>query len=198
MDIFYNLDGVICIADDILIFGKTKEDHDANLVKFLSTCKRVGIKLNRDKMQIEVDKITFMGHQVTRNGLEIDPEKVEAIQNMKQPTCVEDVRRFVGMANFVARYIPSLTDVLHPLHNLMKHKIPFSWSDNQQTAFEKVNRMLTDTPSLPYYNPDDELIVENDACEYGIASALMQTDGPIAYASRSLSSVEQRYAQIEK
>ena len=71
-------------------------------------------------MQIEVDKITFMGHQVTRNGLEIDPENVEAIQNMKQPTCVEDVRRFVGMANFVARYIPSLTGVLHPLHNLMK------------------------------------------------------------------------------
>ena len=139
-----------------------------------------------------------MGHQVTRNGLEIDPEKVEAIQNMKQPTCVEDVRRFVGMTNFVARYIPSLTDVLHPLHNLMKHKIPFSWSDNQQTAFEKVKRMLTDTPSLPYYNPDDEMIVENDACEYGIGSALMQTDGPIAYASRSLSSVEQRYAQIEK
>ena len=188
----------LILPEDILIFGKTKEDHDANLVKFLSTCKRVGIKLNRDKMQIEVDKITFMGHQVTRNGLEIDPEKVDAIQNMKQPTCVEDVRRFVGMANFVARYIPSLTDVLHPLHNLMKHKIPFSWSDIQQTAFEKVKRMLTDTPSLPYYNPDDELIVENDACEYGIGSALMQIDGPIAYASRSLSSVEQRYAQIEK
>ena len=83
LDIFYNLDGVICIADYILIAGKTKEEYDANLVK----CKRVGIKLNRDKMQIEVDKITFMGHQVTRNGLEMDPEKVEAIQNMKQPTC---------------------------------------------------------------------------------------------------------------
>ena len=83
-----------------------------------------------------------MGHQ-TRNDLEIDPEKVEAIQNMKQPTYVEDVRRFVGMANFVARYIPSFTDVLHPLHNLMKNTIPFSWPDNQQTAIEKVKRMLT-------------------------------------------------------
>ena len=93
--IFYNLDGVICIADDVIIFWKTKEVHDANLVKFLSTCNHVGIKLNRDKMQIEVDKITFMDHQVTLNGLAIDPEKVEAIQNMKQPTCVEDLRRFV-------------------------------------------------------------------------------------------------------
>ena len=98
----------------------------------------------------------------------------------------------------MARYIPCLTDVLHPLHNLMKHKTQFSWSDNQQTTCEKVKRMLTDTPSLPYYNSDDELIVENAACEYGIGSALMQTDGQIAYASRSLSSVEQRYAQIEK
>ena len=78
------------------------------------------------------------------------------------------------MANCVARYIPSLTDVLHPLHNLMKHKVPFSWSDDQQTAFEKVNRILTYAPSLPNYSPDDELIVENDACEYGIGSALMQ------------------------
>ena len=70
-----------------------------------------------------------MGYQVTRNGIE--PENVEAIQNMKQPTCAEDVRRFVGMANAVAIYIPSLADILHPLHNLMKNKIPFSWSDNQ-------------------------------------------------------------------
>ena len=61
-----------------------------------------------------------------------------------------------------------------------------------------MKRILTDAPSLPYYNPDDELIVENYAYEYGIGSALMQKDGPIAYASRSLSSVEQRYAQIEK
>ena len=76
LEIFYNLDGVICIADDVLIFGKTKEEHNVNLVKFPSTCKRVGIKLNRDKMQIEVDKITFMGHQVTRNGLEIDHKKI--------------------------------------------------------------------------------------------------------------------------
>ena len=102
------------------------------------------------------------------------------------------------MANFVARYIPSLTGVLHPFHKLMKNKIPFSWSDNQQTAFEKVQRMMTDAPLLPYNNPDDELIVENDVCEHGIGSTLVQKDGPIAFASRSLSSVEQRYAQIEK
>ena len=68
----------MCIADDVLIFGKTKQEF-ANLVKFISTCKRVGIKLNRDKIKIEVNKITFMGHQVTRNGLEIDPEKIEVI-----------------------------------------------------------------------------------------------------------------------
>ena len=86
LDIFYNLDGVICIADDILIFGKTKEEHDANIVQFISTCKRAGIKLNRDKMQIEEYKITFMGHQVIRNGVKMDPEKVEAIQNTNQPT----------------------------------------------------------------------------------------------------------------
>ena len=87
-------------------------------------------------MQIEVDKITFMGHQITRIGLEIDLDKVESIQNMKQPTCVEDVRQFVGMANFVARCIPSLTDALHPLHNLIKNNIPFSWSDNQHTTLK--------------------------------------------------------------
>ena len=60
-----------------------------------------------------------MGHQVTRNGLEIDPEKVEAIQNMKQPPCDEDVRRFIGMVIFLARYIHCLTDVLHLLHNMI-------------------------------------------------------------------------------
>ena len=198
LDVFRDLDGIVCIADDVLIFGKTKEEHYANLTSLLNACKTVGIKLNKEKMEIDVKQLTFMGHKITCDGLEVDPEKVDAIKNMKEPTNVEEVRRFVGMANFVARYVPHLTQVLHPLHNLMKNKVPFSWSESQQEAFDKVKKMLTEAPTLPYYNPDEELTIENDACEYGVGSALMQKDRPIAYASRSLSDVEQRYAQIEK
>ena len=127
------------------LFWETKEEHDANLVKFLSTCKRVGIKLNRDKMQIEVDKITFMGHQVTRNGLEIDPEKVEAIQNMKQPTFVEDVRRFVGIANWQTDHKPLVAICSKPLSKAPK-RLQSMLLKVQEYNFEVVFKPGCDIP----------------------------------------------------
>ena len=94
------LPGIICIADDIVTYGKTSEEHDENLRKFFERCLETGIKLNKDKLDIGLKEVTFMCHRITKEGLRVDPAKVSAISEMQPPTNINELRRFMGMANY--------------------------------------------------------------------------------------------------
>ena len=198
LDAFDDLAGVVCIADDVLIHGRDKEEHDKHLDGFLRRCKKLGVKLNAEKMETAVDAVTFMGHRISASGLGIDPEKVTAITGIAKPTNVEELRRFIGMINYIAKFVPNLATVMQPLHNLLKKDTEFMWSDTQDKAFNKIKDLVTSATVLNLYDPDKELVIENDASEYGLGSVMLQDAKPIAYSSRALSETEQRYAQIEK
>ena len=109
-----------------------------------------------------------MGHRITKEGLRVDPAKVSAISEMQPPTNINELRRFMGMANYVVRFMPHLTDTMQPLHNLLKNDVPYVWSKTQQTSFDAVKVMLAEAPVLAFYNSDKELVLENDASEYGL------------------------------
>ena len=190
--------GIACIADDVIIHGATKEEHDQHLHAFLTRCRSVGIKLNPEKLDIGVESVTFMGHRISSNGIHPDPEKISAITKMKAPEDIAQLRRFIGMINYLAKFLPHLTTKIHPLQNLLKKDTPWTWSSSQEEAFEAVKEALSGAPVLAYYDPNKSLTLENDACEYGLGSALIQDNRPIAFASRSLSDAEKKYAQIEK
>ena len=192
------LPGVICIADDVVIHGQTLEEHDKHLAEFLQRCQQVGIRLNKQKMKVAVQEITFMGHKISSEGLQSDPEKVKAIQNLSPPENIHELRRFLGMINFLGKFIPHLSDELQPLQNLLKADVMWNWSSNQNECFHKMKQLVTSTPTLQFYNPDKPLTIENDASEYGIGSAMYQEGKPIAFASRTLTPAERKYAQIEK
>ena len=198
LDAFADLRGIVCIADDVVIHGKTQQDHDANLRNFLQRCKELGVRLNKDKTKSSVSEIVFMGHRITANGVQIDPEKVKAVTNLGEPSNVEELRRLLGMVNYVSKFLPNATSLLHPLHNLLKKDVSWNWSEAQQASFDAIKSSLTKAPVLAFYDPNEELILENDASEYGLGSVMLQKGQPIAYASRSLSPAEKRYAQIEK
>ena len=195
-----DLPGVVCITDDLNVHGKTQVEHDERLDKLLSRCKEVGIKLSKsdDKLQYCMPEISFMGHLITREGVKSDPEKVKAVTEMPAPQNVGELKRFLGMVNYLSKYLPNLSDVLHPLLNLTKKDVPWIWSEFHQSAFERVKVMVTSTPILAFYDVNKELTLENDASEYGLGSVLLQEGRPVAFASRSLSSSEMNYAQIEK
>ena len=159
------LQGVICIADDIVIHGKSEDEHDKHLEKFLSRCVDQGIKLNKTKCQWRLREIDFMGHRITANGLQADPEKVKAICQMPAPTDVHGVRRFVGMANYLARYIPNLVADLSPLHQLTKKNANWVWNEEHRAAFDAIKDKVSSAPVLKYYDQDQDLWLENDASE---------------------------------
>lgn len=192
------LPGIICIADDVIVHGRDTEEHDAHLRAFLQRCMEVGIKLNKDKLELHKSELTFMGHRVTQDGLQPDPEKVKAISDMKEPKDIHELRRFLGCVNFLTKYIPHSREAQQPLLNLLCKDVPYQWSEAQQEAFDSVKRSVTSSGSLAFYDPNKELVLENDASEYGIGSAIYQEGKPIAFASRTLTDTESRYAQIEK
>ena len=128
------LEGVICIADDVVIHAKTKKDHEIRMKAFLNRCQREGIRLNKKKMKHELDSITFMGHTITREGLKPDKSKVEAIQEFPTPTNVNQLRSFLGIVNYLGKFINNCSGILQHLHNLVKKEVEWIWSKAQDTA----------------------------------------------------------------
>ena len=120
-----DLTGVVCIADDVVIHGRTQAEHDENLRQFLLRCRERNIQLNSSKLEMNTDCFTFMGHQITSSGVKMDPAKAHAITAMPEPTNVEELRRFLGMVNYVAKFLPSLATTIVPLHNLIKKDVPW-------------------------------------------------------------------------
>ena len=133
-----DLECVVCIADDIIIHGKDGKEHDIRMNKFIKRCKKEGIESNKEKMEHKMPAVTFVGHKITEKGLEVDSEKVKAIEKFPAPTNVSQLQGFLGLNNFIAKFIPKSTDIVHPLHNLLKKNVPWNWLKAQEAAFQAV------------------------------------------------------------
>ena len=192
------LEGVRCIADDVIVWGRSNEEHDARVSLFLQRCSEIGISLNKEKCRFGLSEIPFMGHVVSNKGLKPDPSKVEAILKMEPPTDKAGVERLRGTLNYLSRFVPKLTDVMRPISDLTHPDVEWSWTSSHDKAFEEVKHFLTVAPVLAYFDPSKELSIQCDASGQGLGAALLQEGRPLAYASRALSDTETRYATIEK
>ena len=196
--------GVLCVADDIMIYGcgddieAASADHDKNLAALLSKCRENGVKLNPDKLQLKCKSITYLGHVITDDGLKPDPAKVEAVLAMPKPGDVKAIQRFNGFINYLAKFLPKLSDMMRPLRELTHIGIKWSWSTVHDNAFASVKQMITNAPVLRYYSQDEELTLQCDSSEYGLGASMLQDGQPVAFASRGLIDSETRWAQIEK
>ena len=189
---------MIGVSDDVIVHGKDAEDHDKNLTSLLEKCRTLGIKLNKDKAELRKTQISFLGHLVTKDGLQIEPEKLEAVREMPKPQDVEGVRRFCGFVNYLAKFLPKLSEVLEPTRQLTREGTTWIWTPTHDKAFETVQKLVTEAPVLAFYNPEEELTIQCDVRQSGLGAVLLQSDRPVAYASRALTDPETRYAQIEK
>lgn len=200
--ILSGIPGVICDIDDVLIVGKDTKSHDERLRLVLQRMSNAGMTLN-DKCVFSTNKVKFLGHIISEQGIGIDPDKTEAISNFPAPKGITELRRFLGMVNHVAKFIQNLAEVTKPLRDLLKKESDWIWGQVQEEAFDQIKKLLSSTPVLQHYNPNMPTKVSADASSYGIGGVLMQKEEkgnwkPVFYVSRSLTSTEQRYAQIEK
>lgn len=197
-----NCTGTANIADDIIVHGKTSEEHDQRLLKVLRTLLDAGLTLNREKCQFSMNQLEFMGHLISHRGIGPTKTRVEAIANAREPKSVAEVRSFLGLVNFCARFIPNFGSVCEPLRRITKQNVEFEWKTEQQKAFEKLKQSLCNAETLAFFDKDAETKVIADAGPVGLGAVLVQIQNGehrvICYASRSLSDVERRYSQTEK
>ena len=192
------LPGVLSIADDILVYGEgdTEEnaiqDHDQKLTALMKRCRERRLVLNKDKLRLREKEVRFVGHLITADGLKPDPEKVKAVNEMPNPSDVAGVRRFLGFANYLSKFLPSLSDICEPLRKLTVKDTVWSWHEIHDRAVDEIKRLVTSEPVLSYYDPGCELTLQCDASETGLGAAILQQGKPVAYASRALTEVETR------
>ena len=201
-EILSGLDGVLCLMDDVLVFGKDKKEHDERLMAALKRIEAAGATLNPSKRKFRKQQLKFLGHLVDGEGIRADPNKTSAITEMKPPTNISELRRFMGMVNQLGKFSHNLADLTQPLRQLLSKKSTWLWGPDQDQAFANVKAELAKPTVLTLYDPLAPTKVSADASSYGLGAVLMQKSDsqwrPVAYASRSMTETERRYAQIEK
>ena len=196
------LEGVICLMDDVLVFGKDQGEHDQRLRLVLERVKAANVTLNSSKCEFRKAKVKFLGHVIDRHGIRADPEKTGAICQMEAPHSVSDLCRFLGMVNQLGKFSSRIAELSQRLQELLSTKRAWVWVPEQDRAFNQIKDELVRPTVLTLYDPKAAIEVSADASSFGLGAVLLQesTDGwkPVAYASRSMNETEQRYAQIEK
>ena len=196
------LEGVSNLMDDICVSGRSQEEHDSRLHAVLSRLREVGVTLNPDKCEFSVCSMTYLGHLVSEHGISPDPGKMDAVVNFPAPTNVTEVRRFLGMINQLAKFIPNISEVTAPIRLLLGKGTAWCWEPQQEKSFKDLKRILLSSEVLCHYDRDHPTRIATDASQYGLGGVLLQEKQgvwrPVAYASRSLTSAETRYAAVEK
>ena len=130
--------------------------------------------------------------------MEADPSKIESIVMMKPPENATEARRFCGMVNYLAKFMPQLTEIIEPIRKLTPKKSEWTWGKQQEISFENIKTMVTRAPLLSYYDQNKTLTIQCDASKTGCGAVLLQDDRPLWYASKTFTDTETRYAVIEK
>ncbi len=192
--------GVLVYMDDILIYAKTKEEHDALLSQVLQILQDKDMFAKLSKCEFEQKELKFLGHIVGEEGIKVDPVKTTVVENWPVPRTVKDVRAFLGLANYFRRFLQGFSVLTAPLTELTRAKVQWNWTPECQQAYEAVKHALTHAPvlALPNYDDPTGFEVLCDASIVGIGAVLTQHGKPIAFESRKLTDAERKWMTTDQ
>ncbi|XP_062713896.1 uncharacterized protein K02A2.6-like [Aedes albopictus] len=196
-------EGTSWYLDDVIIEGSTREEHDERLKQVLKRFEDRGVELNWDKCVFGVTKVDFLGHTISSDGVIPAKDKVVAIQSFRRPENEAEVRSFLGLANYLNKFIPNLAILDEPLRTLTKKDSKFTWTEQHQQSFDSIKAAMVEILRLGFFNKDHRTTIMTDASPIGLGAILIQTDSlgnsrVVTCASKSLTDTEKRYCQTEK
>ena len=194
---------VVVYLDDILIFSDDPSDHPRHVREVLKRLRKHDLFCKPEKCEFHADEIEYLGYIIGKDGIRMDPKKIEKILDWPVPRNVKDVQSFLGFANFYRRFIHGYSDICVPLTRLTKKTAPWDFSNACLVAFEALKTAFTQAPVLTHFDPALPRIVETDASDYAIAAIAshVMPDGtirPIAFHSRTLQAAELNYDTHDK
>ncbi|XDV38013.1 hypothetical protein PO909_007505 [Leuciscus waleckii] len=192
------MEGLVNVMNDILVWGEDKNSHDSRLRKLLEKLRSINLKLNRNKCKIGLSEISYIGHILSKDGLKPDNEKVRAILEMPEPQDKSALQRFLGMLQYLEKFIPNLSEVTAPLRKLLEEETLWHWESIQQDSFNRLKVLVSTAPVLKFYDVSQPVTLSVDASSEGLGAVILQEGQPVAYGSRALTDCEKNYAQIEK
>ena len=192
--IFLSIPGVTGIADDMIIYGKTDQEHDQHLINFLEVCRKNTLTLNPDKMQFRLPQVSFFDHQWSARGLNPDPKKIAAVKRMDLPQDVEMKRSFLGLVNYLNRFSPHSAELSEP----PRQNVEFELTESVHVAFSLTKEEISKNITLPYFNPKCATTLQTNASKKGLGAVLLQNSKPVMFASRALTGSERNYQNLER
>jgi hypothetical protein len=184
---------VIVFIDDFLVYSKSWEEHEQNLRVVLQTLRENQLYGKLSKCEFWLEKVTFLGHVISGEGIYVDPNKVEAIVRWERPTNVTEVRSFLGLAGYYSRFVEGFSRLVTLLTRLTEKNVKFEWTEECERSFQELKSRLTFALILIIPTSTGGFVVFSDASYKGLGCVLMQNGKVVAYASRQLKKNEQNY-----
>jgi hypothetical protein len=196
---------VFCIAylDDILIYSRTRKKHLSHVRKMLEFLKQAGLYAKIQKCEFFKNETIFLGVIVGKDGIRMDPQKIETIQNWQIPSCLTNVQAFIGFSNFYRRFMRDFSKIIALMVALTRKEIRFHWNTACQTAFDRLKHAFTTASVLAPFDWEKEIILETDASDYVFAGVLSQYGNDrilrlVAFFSKKHSVTECNYEIYDK
>ena len=184
---------VVVFIDDILIYSRSATEHEEHLRLVLQTMRDHQLYAKFSKCEFWLESVRFLGHVISKDGIQVDPTKVEAVVSWSQPTTVTEIRSFLGLAGYYRRYIEGFSSLALPMTKLTRKDTPFVWDDECEASFEELKKRLVSAPVLSLPSGSGGFVVYTDASHKGLGCVLMQHGKVVAYGSRQLKPHELNY-----
>ena len=193
---------VMAYLDDLIIYSKNFEDHLKHIHLVLERLAEFGIQIKPSKCKFFMKEVLFLGHIVSRKGIQVNPSKVDTVRKMPPPSTVKEVRSFLGTTGYYRKFIKDYGLIAHPLFELTKKNKKYDWTQECQVSFDTLKKKLCEVPILMHPDHRKRYIIHTDASEKCVGAVLLQEyDGiekPISYLSYKLNTAQAKYSAIER
>jgi hypothetical protein len=194
---------IVIYLDDITVYSVSDDEHLKHLRRDFQKCRKFGISLNPKKSNFGMEEGKLLGHIISKEGIKIDPNRVEGILKIGTPRSKKEVQSFLGKVNFLRRFIPNLAEIIKHITNMLRKGSEIKWTPEARKYFEDIKVALTKAPVLASPNFAKDFILFSFASEHTIVGVLLQKDEqnferPIAYYNRTLRDSPLKYDIMEK
>jgi hypothetical protein len=194
---------IVIYLDDLTVFSNSDAEHLLHLRQTFEKCRKFGLSLNPKKSHFSMQEGNLLGHIVSKEGIKVDPKRVEAIDTINIPRNIKEIQSFLGKINFLRRFIPNFAEIIKLITDMLKKDNQVKWTTEAKASFERVKKSIGEAPVLA--NPDytKEFLIFSFTSEHTIAVVLLQKneegfEQPISFFSKSLRDAELKYDILEK